>query len=457
MRPELASYLLIVGVAAVATVSTVPIFEWASRRWGCVAHPDERRVHKRPTPTLGGGAMYVGFLVAFCFAWRSGLFEASFRGSTEPLGILAGATVAYLVGLVDDVKEISPPSKIAGIVLAGCGLAVGGVSIIWFRVPFLDVFVLPYDLAFVATVIWVLGMANAVNFIDGLDGLAAGVLGIAASAFLLYGLQLGRVGLIFPGNIGPLVAATVVGVCIGFLPWNFHPARIFMGDGGSLLLGTLMAASTMAVGGRTPDPYSGQTFFFYAPLVIPLVILGVPVFDTAFAIARRAKGGRSVASADKGHLHHRLLRLGHGHRRAVWILWAWTAVLSLFVLYPVYNSGRGDAVVPVGILAFALALFTLFHPRSRSTSEQSESEPEPVQCLADDVDSGKEGPPSPQRCSASTSEVSIIVDARPASIHEVGDDTGSANERQGLLVNGVSATGSGEQDSQAKIASTARR
>ena len=372
MRPELSSYLLVVGVAALVTLLTVPGFIWASQRWGCVAHPDQRRVHKRPTPTLGGGAMYLGFVVAFGFAWASGLFDASFEGSTEPLGILVGATVAYLVGVVDDVKEISPPAKIAGIVFAGAGLAVGGVSIIWFRVPFLDVFVLPYDMAFVATVIWVLGMANAVNFIDGLDGLAAGVLGIAAGAFLLYSHQLGNVGLILPGNIGPLVAAMVAGACIGFLPWNFHPARIFMGDGGSLLLGTMMAASTMAVGGRTPDPYSGQTFFFYAPLVIPLVILGVPVFDTAFAIVRRAKGGRSIASADKGHLHHRLLRQGHGHRRAVTILWAWTTVLSLFVLYPVYNSGQGDAVVPIGLLAFSLVLFTMFHPGKWSASSDSD-------------------------------------------------------------------------------------
>ncbi|MEL6984172.1 MAG: hypothetical protein AAFO29_17230, partial [Actinomycetota bacterium] len=139
-------------------------------------------------------------------------------------------------------------------------------------------------------------------------------------------------------------------------------AAAAIGRSGSLLLGTLMAASTMAVGGRTPDPFSGQTFFFYAPLAIPLLILGVPVFDTAFAIVRRAKGRQGLATADKDHLHHRLVRLGHGHRRSVGILWSWTALLSAFVLYPTYNEGRGDGIVPIGVGALALLLYTLFHP-----------------------------------------------------------------------------------------------
>lgn len=365
MRPELTSYLVVAGVAFAATVCTVPVFIWLSRVFGLLVAPDARRVHERPTATLGGGAMYVGFVVAFLVAWRSGLFASSFEGSTEPWAILACATAAYGVGVLDDIKELSPPAKIAGLWLAAGLLAVGGVSIIQFRIPFLDVFVLPYDLSFVVTVIWVMGLANAVNFIDGLDGLAAGIVGIGATAFLLYGLRLGQVDLLVPGNVGPLVAALVVGVCTGFLPWNVYPARIFMGDGGALLLGVLMASSTISVGGRTPYTFSGQTYFFYAPLVIPLVILGVPMLDTFFAILRRARGGKGIATADKDHLHHRLVRLGHGHRRSVWILWAWTALLSAFVLYPTYNDGQGDAIVPLGVGAAALALLTLFRPGFR--------------------------------------------------------------------------------------------
>jgi UDP-GlcNAc:undecaprenyl-phosphate/decaprenyl-phosphate GlcNAc-1-phosphate transferase len=365
VKPGLSAYLLVAAVGFAVTAVTVPLFVWLSRVLGLLVAPDARRMHERPTATLGGGAMYLGFVAAFVVAWRSGLFEASFDRSTEPWAVLACATAAYGVGVLDDIIELSPPAKIAGMIVAAGLLAVGGVSIIWFRIPFLDVFALPYDLAFVATVVWVLGMTNAVNFIDGLDGLAAGIVGIGATAFLLYGIRLGDKELLVPGNVGPLVAAAVLGICTGFLPWNVYPARIFMGDGGALLLGALMAASTMAVGGRTPDPYSGQTFFFYFPLAIPLVILGVPVLDTAFAILRRARGGRSLATADKGHLHHRLVRLGHGHRRSVWILWAWTALLSAFVLYPTYNDGQGDAIVPLGVGAAALVLLTLFRPGFR--------------------------------------------------------------------------------------------
>ena len=364
------AYLLVAMAAGGVTLASVPFFGYLSKRFSMMAEPDARRMHERPTGTLGGGAMYVGFVVAFFAARLSGAFESTFDGSTEPWAILAGATVAYGVGVLDDIRELSPPAKIAGMVLAAATLAVGGVSIIWFRVPFWDVFVLPYDLAFVATVVWVLGMANAVNFIDGLDGLAAGIIGIGATAFLLYGIRLGQVDLLLAGNVGPLIAAMVLGICAGFLPWNVYPARIFMGDGGSLLLGTLMAASTMAVGGRTPDPFSGQTFFFYAPLVIPLVILGVPVLDTAFAILRRASRRQGLATADKDHLHHRLVRLGHGHRRSVWILWAWTSLLSAFVLYPTYNEGQGDAIVPTGVGAAALLLFTLFMPGSSDRSAE---------------------------------------------------------------------------------------
>jgi UDP-GlcNAc:undecaprenyl-phosphate GlcNAc-1-phosphate transferase len=152
------------------------------------------------------------------------------------------------------------------------------------------------------------------------------------------------------------------GICVGFLPFNFNPASIFMGDSGALLLGLLLAASTIAVGGQSDDPFSGQSWFFFAPLVIPLFILGVPLIDTVFAVIRRARRRSGVATADKEHLHHRLMDIGHGHRRTVVILWAWTAVLSGFVLVPVFTS-RGNGIVPIGLAALALLLFTLLAPR----------------------------------------------------------------------------------------------
>lgn len=362
MQPATASYLTIIAIAAGVTVLAVPLFRAFAISTGRVVAPDERRAHERPTPTLGGGGMYVGFLVAFLVAWSSGWFESSFSGTTEPLGVLAVATMAYIVGVIDDLREISAPAKTAGLVLAASMLAISGISLIWFRIPFVPVFILSPDLSFLFTVLWVMGMANAVNFIDGLDGLAAGIMGIGAIGFFLYSLRLADADLLAPGNIGLLVAAIVIGITVGFLPWNLNPAKIFMGDGGALLLGSLMAASTMAVGGRTPDPFSGQTFFFYAPLVIPIVILGVPIVDTLFAIIRRATRGQGLATADKDHLHHRLMRLGHGHRRSVFILWAWSALLSAFVLWPVYNEGSGDAIVPLGVLILGLLLLVSFKP-----------------------------------------------------------------------------------------------
>ena len=212
------------------------------------------------------------------------------------------------------------------------------------------------------SVLWVVGLANAVNLIDGLDGLAAGIVAIASFAFFLYGWQLFQVGVVDVTNVGLLIAIVTAGVCLGFLPFNFNPASIFMGDSGALLLGLLLASSTIAVGGQSDDPFSGQSWFFFAPLVIPLVILGVPLLDTAFAVIRRASRRSGVATADKAHLHHRLMDLGHGHRRAVAILWAWTALLSAFVLVPVYTD-RGNGIVPIGLLALGLMLFTAFAPR----------------------------------------------------------------------------------------------
>jgi UDP-GlcNAc:undecaprenyl-phosphate GlcNAc-1-phosphate transferase len=239
-----------------------------------------------------------------------------------------------------------------------------GVTMFYFRIPFADFVVLSPDLSFLITVLWVVGTANATNFIDGLDGLAAGVLAIAGAAFFFYAWRLLDVGLLDTANVAPLAVAIACGLGIGFLPHNFHPAKVFMGDGGAMLLGLLMAAATISVGGRTADQFSGQTYFFFAPLVIPFIILGVPFLDTGFAIVRRAVRRVALAEADKEHLHHRLMNLGHGPRRSVLILWVWTAILSGVVLVPTYTN-QGNAVVPFLLAALAVVLFTLFHPGVR--------------------------------------------------------------------------------------------
>ena len=369
--PGVLAYLVVGGAAAVATGLATPLARQFAERSGLLTAPDDRDVHDLPTPSIGGPAMLVGLLAGALVAWLIGDFDAVFATRAEMLGVLVAATIMCAVGVVDDVRPVSAPAKLAGMVLAGSTLSLVGVSLVVLRIPFVDVVLLSPDLSALATVLWVVLLANALNLIDGLDGLATGIVAIAATTFVLYAVRLGNEGLLFEGNPGALIAVLVAGICVGFLPHNVHPARIFMGDGGALMLGLLMAASTVSVGGRTDAAYSGQSFFFFAPLVIPLVILGVPLFDMLFAVVRRAATpGLSVTVADKDHLHHRLLRLGHGHWRAVLILWAWTALLSGFVLWPTY-SGRGDTVVPIGIAGVCLGLFTVLHPRLRAVRPEN--------------------------------------------------------------------------------------
>jgi UDP-GlcNAc:undecaprenyl-phosphate GlcNAc-1-phosphate transferase len=361
------AYLAVIGAAFVVSCVSMPLLRQLSFRIGAVVQPDARRVHKQPTALLGGAGILAGFLTGMLVAWQIDAFAPTFRTITPPLGVALAAIAMYLIGQLDDLREVSPPAKMAGVILSGSILSLAGVTILFFRIPFIGLFSLSPDLSAFITVLWVAGMANAINLIDGLDGLAGGIVAIAAGAFLLYAEHLNSIGVIDPGNVGPLVAACVLGACLGYLPWNFHPAKLFMGDAGALQLGLLMAAATIAVGGNTPPDVqaSGQAFFFFAPLFLPLIILGVPILDTGWAILRRASSRSGVAVADKGHLHHRLMRLGHGQRRSVVILWTWTALLSALVLYPAY-TGRGDAVVPIGIAALALILYTLFSPGIRA-------------------------------------------------------------------------------------------
>ncbi len=356
-------YLAIGAIAAVGTyLLTFPVRK-ASVKVGALIMPDERRVHTRATPTAGGAAMFLAFLVAMVVASQVPKFRSVFESSSEPLGVILAATVIFAVGLVDDLHEMSAPAKLAGQVLAGTILYFLGVTMFQFKVPFAGFIVLSQSIQPLVTVLWVVLLCNAINLIDGLDGLAAGVVAIGAGAFAVYGLRLVDLGVLSTTTVGPLVAAIACGVCVGFLPHNFHPSRIFMGDAGAMLLGLLMASSTMVVGGRTPD-VSGETYFFFAPLFIPFFILGIPMLDTAFAIVRRTARRSGISSADKDHLHHRLIRLGHGHRRSVLILWAWTAILSGFVLYPTFTN-RGNAIIPFAVAGLGLVLYTLFHPEIR--------------------------------------------------------------------------------------------
>jgi len=367
--PSTTSYLLIGLVAAVATFVCTPVVGRIARRRGWVVEPDERRIHLVATPDVGGIAMYIGLVAAMGAARLNNHFDTIFARNDEPRGVLLAASLMFVVGLFDDIREISAPAKVIGTIGVAAVLTYYGVTMFYFRVPFIGVYTPSDDWILLITVVWLLGMSQAINLIDGLDGLAAGIVGIGALAFFIYSLRLAdpTVGVVPSPSIRPLIAIITVGICVGFLPHNFNPAKIFMGDCGALLLGLLLAVSTSVVGGRA-DPnlhgYPGQTYFFLAPLFIPLFILGVPIVDTLFAIVRRATRRQGVATADKRHLHHRLMEMGHGQRRSVIILWAWTALLSAFVLYPVLTQSF-ISYVPIGAAALGLLLYTLFHPQIR--------------------------------------------------------------------------------------------
>ena len=297
--PGAIAYLMVGGVAAIATFVSTPLARKTAERFGVISAPDDRDVHELPTPHLGGPAMLFGLLVGSLFAWLIGDFSEVFSAQSEILGVLLAAILMCGVGVIDDVKPISAPAKIAGMVIVGSILSLVGVSLVVLRIPFVDVVLLSPDLAALATVLWVVLLANAINLIDGLDGLATGIVAIASTTFVIYAIRLADEGVLFEENPGALIAVLIAGVCVGFLPHNAHPAKIFMGDGGALMLGVLLAASTVSVGGRTDAAYSGQSFFFFAPLLIPLVILGVPIIDVLFAIIRRiATPGLSITAAD---------------------------------------------------------------------------------------------------------------------------------------------------------------
>ena len=357
---SLALYVAVAAIAAVVTAIANRPARVIAMRVGYAAQPDPRKVHTTVTPYGGGAAMFIGMCVAFACAVAIPSFRTIISSSNEAFGVLLASAVVFVIGLVDDFRDMSPPAKTAGMVLAASILYFAGATMFQLKLPFAGFIILGPSMLPLISAAWVFTLSNAINLIDGLDGLAGGIVAIASGTLCVYGLKLMDVGLLPSTNIGPLIAAITFGICLGFLPDNFHPARIFMGDAGALMLGLLMSASTMVIGGRTP-PTSGVTFFFFAPLLIPVFILGVPLFDTIWAYVRRTASGASWNTADKNHIHHRLMRLGHGHRRTVVILWLWTGLLCSFVLLPLFFP-RANFLIPFGVALLAVALYTWFHP-----------------------------------------------------------------------------------------------
>lgn len=345
-------YLLVLLTAASVTHLSTPVIRRLAERWGAMTPVRDRDVHSVPVPRLGGLAMLCGVAVSFLVASRTPFFDRIFSESNAPWGILAAAALICLVGAIDDIWDLDSLTKLAGQVLAAGLMAWQGVQLV--TLPLAGVTIGSGGLFLVLTVVAVVLTMNAVNFIDGLDGLAAGIIGIGGAAFFVYTYMLTRQA--SPSDFSSLaavVAAALVGCCLGFLPHNLHPARIFMGDSGALLLGLLLAASAVAVTGQV-DPRmvsNAQIVPAFFPVLLPLAVLLVPMVDLLLAVARRLGRGQSPFTADRRHLHHRLLDLGHSHGHAVAVMYLWTAVLSFgavstaFVPVRVWLPGLAAAVL----------------------------------------------------------------------------------------------------------------
>jgi len=366
------SYAVVLLVGALVTLVANGPARRISMRIGYTAQPDVRKVHKTVTPYGGGAAMLVGFCIALLAAFLIPSLRTIITSSHEMLGVLLATGVIFVVGVIDDFREMSAPGKVTGQFLAASILYFSGCTMYQLKLPFAGFVVLGPSMLPIITAIWVFTLSNAVNLIDGLDGLAGGIVAIASGTLCVYGLRLEDLGLLPATNVGPLIAALTCGICLGFLRDNFHPAKLFMGDAGALMLGLLMSASTMVIGGRTP-PASGQTFFFFAPLLIPVFILGVPLLDAIWAFVRRTASGQGFHTPDKNHVHHRLMRLGHGQRRTVIILWLWTALLCGFVLLPIFEAST-NVYIPFGVAFMLIVLFTWFSPLLNRTSGKHEAQ-----------------------------------------------------------------------------------
>ena len=319
-------YLGVFLASATAAFAATPLVRRLAIRWGAIDRPSDRKVHPQPTPTLGGVALWFAVLVGLGVAYLIPSFRGLLDVSSEPLGAALAGTVIVVLGVYDDVRGMAAPAKVAGQILAAGLLILSGVQLFYFWLPGLGILSFSPDVAVPATLLWALLMINAVNLIDGLDGLAAGVVVIAAAAFFAYAF---RTGEIFPGpSPASLISVVVAGAAAGFLPHNFHPARIFMGDSGSMLLGLLLAAATISGIGRSVAPTTTDLAALAIPVIIPLLVLAVPFTDVVLAIVRRLRRGRPVYAPDKQHIHHRLLEIGHSHRAAVLLMYLWSALLA---------------------------------------------------------------------------------------------------------------------------------
>ncbi len=365
-------YLLTAVVAATVTYLLTPIARRIALRWGAMTPVRDRDVHAVPTPRLGGLAMIGGFGAAMLVA-NSLPFLGPRLVGTDIVAVLSGAGLVCLLGVADDRWELDAITKLAGQVLAAGVMVLQGVQMLFLPVGGLvtsddgvpgAVALGPPEGA-ALTVLLIVLTINAVNFVDGLDGLAAGIVAIAAAAFFIFSYLLTvDEGLLRATSAG-VIASALIGVCVGFLPHNFSPARVFMGDSGSMLLGLLLATTTITLTGSVnPNDVGTDITPALVPLLLPIAVMVLPFLDVVLAIVRRTLAGRSPFAPDKQHLHHRLLERGHSHARAVLVMYMWSAVLAFGATAIAFLDTRA-LVISIGVAVLIAVALTMNLPRLR--------------------------------------------------------------------------------------------
>lgn len=339
-------------VAIAVTIAATPLARKLAIKTGAIDYPDKRRVNKNPVPRMGGVAMFIG-IIAGCliivighklFGWLNP-FGRPFSDRINFSMVAIGVIFMFLVGLLDDAINLRARYKLAGQIISATFIAMSGLLLQNIQNPFVEGEFIQFGLlAYPITVLYLVCFANVINLIDGLDGLASGISAISAITIFIFAMFAGR----FDAG---LLCLIIVGVCIGFLRYNYHPASIFMGDSGSLLLGLCLGTvSLMAVARST----------LIISLLVPLLATGIPILDTAAAIIRRKRAHQPIDSPDKGHIHHRILSAGYTQQSTVLIIWSWTAMLAVCGIVLAESDGPFRVVVIIAVaLITAVAIFKL--------------------------------------------------------------------------------------------------
>ncbi|GAA1406035.1 MraY family glycosyltransferase [Oerskovia paurometabola] len=410
-------YLLVLLIAAAVTYLLTPLAYWVAARTGAITAVRDRDVHTIPTARLGGLAMTAGLVVAVTFASQMPFLDGVFQIDDRAWAIVGGALIVCFLGVADDIWDLDWMTKLAGQVLAALFVAWQGVQLVTF--PINGLVIGSSRLSLIVTVLVIVVAMNAVNFVDGLDGLAAGLIAIGGGAYFVYTYSLTTVASPTDySSLATMIMAALVGICLGFLPHNFHPARIFMGDSGSMVLGLVLGSAVIVVTGSidtgmASDPSRQRELI---PILLPLAVILLPLLDMVLAVVRRVGTGKSPFHPDRLHLHHRLLTLGHSHRRAVIIMYVWTAVFAFgavaLVRWPAENVAIGLVVAVV-----VAAILTLGPLRTRS------------RFLDDDAVTAPEGIPSalPPRRVAAASGASQVVPAPAPTTPEAPTDAHRAH------------------------------